>query len=109
MYTMMRPITERLTAIHACRSIRAASVVTHKQNAEWRLARGERAAPDHVPDRPKDDSERGAVIPANLRASIRVPRLPGGNKPNRSVENDSRKPIPPKGIAMAKSVFDSHE
>src|SRR5206468_10813077 len=103
----MNPITQRVIAIHACRSIRAAEEVIHKQNAWLRSVRGESAARDRDRARPRDDSEKDGAIPASLHAENRAPSALEGSRPNRSAGSGIRRPVLLEKITQAKQTIDN--
>src|SRR5436190_5004702 len=103
----MNAITQRVTAIHACRSMSAAPKVTHKQNAWLRSVRGESAARDRDRARPRDDSDKDGAIPANLHAENRAPPALEGSRPNRSAGSGIRRSVLPEKIRQAKQTTDN--
>src|SRR5436190_13637654 len=105
----MNAITQRVTAIHACRSMSAAPKVTHKQNAWLRSVRGEGAARGRDHARPRDDSDKDGAIPAPLHEKNHAPPALEGSKPNRSAENGIRSPLRQEKITLAKQAIDSRE
>src|SRR6266436_1955445 len=86
----MNAITQRVTAIHACRSISAAPEAIHKQDDLNVGAAGAHrshlsAARDRDPVLPRGDSEKDGAIPAMFREENRTARALRGSKPSRSV------------------------
>src|SRR5204862_8123356 len=105
----MNPITQRVMAIHACRSMRTAPEVTHKQNAWLHSVRDESAARGRNHALPRDDSGTDGAIPAPLHEENRAPPALEGSKPNRSAGNGIRNPVRSEKITPAKQVIDSRE
>ena len=74
-----------------------------------RSRRGENAARDRDPVRPRGDSDKDGAIPATFREENRASRALRGSRPNRSAGNGIRSPVHPKKTTQAKRAIDNRE
>src|SRR5204862_2364461 len=117
-----RPMTQRVIAIQAWRSIRAAREAIHKQDdlkvgapkpsgtrAGHRGLSHFAAARDHALGHPRDDNDRAGASRGPFHEKHHASLPLRGNKPNKSARNGSRNPARPEMTTRAKSATDNRE